>query len=134
MGKPQTRLSEAQKSSVCDYHKKNAKLKLSEIGKWAQKEFKLSSLPDRSTIGRIVKNSTRYESIQPQNAKLLKARVIPYEALVEAMAIWVLQMEHRKICLSDDLIQKKALELATMMNIAPIKFRASNGWLYNFKK
>jgi len=134
MGKPQTRLSEAQKASVCNYHKKNPRIRLEEIGKWAQTEFKLQAAPDRSTIGRIIKNSTRYDSIQPQNAHLRKARVITHKALEDAMTTWVLQMEHRKICLADDLIQKKALQLAEMMGIPQDKFRASNGWLHNFKK
>jgi hypothetical protein len=54
--------------------------------------------------------------------------------LEEAVAVWVLQMEHRKVCLSDGLIQQQALRLATMMGIPAASFRASNGWLYNFKK
>jgi Tc5 transposase DNA-binding domain len=134
MAKAQTRLSEAQKSAVCDYHKKNPHLKYKQVGIWAKKEFKLPTAPDRTTIARIVKDSTRYESVQPQNRRLLKARVIPFKELEEAMAGWVLQMEHRRICLSDDLIQKKALQFAERMNIPAEKFKASNGWLANFKK
>jgi hypothetical protein len=133
MGKPQTRLTEAQKASVCEYHHKNPEIKLGDIVKWAKKEFKLSAAPDRSTIGRIIKNS-RFFSVQPHNANLRKARAIPHEALEEAMATWVMQMEYRKICLSDDLIQQKARQLATIMDIPSESFRASNGWLYNFKK
>jgi hypothetical protein len=108
MTKPQTRLTAAQKASVCDYHKKNRGIRLEDIVEWAQKEFKLSAAPDRSTIGRIIKESVRYDS----HANLRKVHVIPHKALEDAMATWVLQMEHRKICLSDDLIQKKARQLA----------------------
>src|SRR5436190_13999784 len=129
MTKPQSRLTEGQKASVCDYHKKNPHIKFAEIGKWAKREFKLQTAPDRSTVGRIIKKSTRYESIQPQNAGLLKAPGIPFKPLEEAMATWVLQMEHRKISLSDSLIQKQALRLAKMMDIPVDKFKASNGWL-----
>ena len=134
MTKPQTRLTAAQKASVCDYHKKNRGIGLGDIVEWAQKEFKLSAAPDRSAIGRIIKRSVSYDSIQPQDANLRKARVIPHKALEDAMTTWVLQMEHRKICLSDDLIQKKARHLAEMMGIPQDKFRASKGWLYNFKQ
>ena len=50
------------------------------------------------------------------------------------MATWALQIEHRKISLSDSLIQKQALRLAKMMDIPVDKFKASNGWLQAFKK
>ena len=122
MAKPQTHLTAAQKASVCDYHKKNHGIRLEDIGKWAQKEFKLSAAPDRSTIGWIIKESVRYDSIQPQDANLHKARVIPHKVLEDAMVTWVLQMEHEKICLSDELIQKKACQLAEMMEIPEDKF------------
>ena len=134
MGKPQTRLSESQKASLCDYYKKNPRIKLDDIGQWAKREFKLSAAPNRTTIGRIIKDSSRYDSVQPQNANIRKTRVITHKPLDEAVATWVLQMEHRKICLSDDLIQRKALQLAKMMDIPTEKFKASNGWLHNFKK
>jgi hypothetical protein len=133
MGKPQTRLNEKQKALVCEYHQKNPGINYEEIGNWVKKEFKLQFAPDPTTVGRILRNSTRYESIQPQNARLLKARVVKHPHLEQAMATWVLQMEHRKICLSDDLIQKKARTLATMMGIPAESFKASNGWLSNFK-
>ena len=67
---------------------------------------KISAASDRLTIGQIIKIS-RFFSVQSHNTNLHKARVIPYETLEEAIAIWVLQMKHRKICLFDDLIQKK---------------------------
>ena len=110
MGKPQARLTEGQKALVCNYHKKNPRIKFEDIGKWAQKEFKLQAAPDRSTVGWIIKNSTCYESVQPQNSHLLKAHAIPLDLkpLEEAMTNWILQMEHRKICLSDKLIQQQA--------------------------
>lgn len=133
MGKPQTRLTEKQKALVCEYHQKNPRINYEEIGNWAKKEFKLHFAPDRTTVGRILQNSTRYESIQPQNARLLKARVIKHPQLEQALATWVLQMEHQKKCLSDGLIQQKARKLTTMMNISTEDFKASNGWLANFK-
>jgi Tc5 transposase DNA-binding domain len=133
MGKPQTRLNEKQKALVCEYRQKNPRINYEEIGKWAKKEFKLQFAPDPTTVGRILRNSTRYESIQPQNARLLKACVVKHPHLEQAMATWVLQMEHQKICLSNDLIQHKARTLATMMGIPAESFKASNGWLANFK-
>jgi len=76
MAKAQMRLSEAQKSAVCDYCKKNPRLNYEQVGIWVKKEFKLPTAPDRTTIAKIVKDSTRYESVQPQNRRLLKAQVI----------------------------------------------------------
>ena len=133
MAKPPARLTAGQKASVCDYHKKNPCIRFEQIGKWAKREFKLQEAPDRSTIGRIIKQASRYESLQPQEIHLLKAPVIPFKPFEEVMATWVLQMEHRKICLSDALIQKQALRLAKMMDIPEDKFKASNGWLQAFK-
>jgi len=134
MAKAQSRLTEGQKASVCDYHKKNPHVKYEDIGKWAKREFKLETTPDRSTIGRIIKNSSRYDSVQSQIAGQRKAPVIPFKPLEDAMVTWVLQMEHRKICLSDGLIQKQALRFAEMMDISEDRFKASNGWLQAFKK
>ena len=117
MAKPQARLTAGQKACVCNYHKKNPRIKFEQVGQWAKKKFKLQEAPDRSTIGRIIKQSSRYESLQPHETGLLKAPVIAFKPLEEAMATWILQMEHRKICLSDALIQKQALRLAKMMDI-----------------
>lgn len=73
-----------------------------------------SQLVDNRTY---YQNSSQFESLKPHNARLLKASVISFEGLEEAMTTWVLQMEHQKKCLSDALIQKQPLRLAKMMNI-----------------
>jgi Tc5 transposase DNA-binding domain len=134
MAKLQSRLTARQKASVCDYHKKTPRIKFEQIRKWAKREFKLQNAPDRSTMGRIIKQSSCYESLQLQNVGLLKAPVILFEPLEEAIATCVFQMECLKICLSDALIQKQVLRLAKMMDIPADKFKASNGWLQAFKK
>jgi hypothetical protein len=66
--------------------KKKPRIKYEDIGKWAKKEFKLQAAPDRTTIGRILQNAMRYESIQPQNARLLKARIVKHPHLEQAMS------------------------------------------------
>jgi hypothetical protein len=94
---------------MCNYYKNSPGIKFEEVRKWTQREFKLDAAPDRSTIRQILKNSSRYDSIQPQNSHIHKACVITHKALEEAITTWVSQMEHQKICLVDDLFQKKAL-------------------------
>jgi Tc5 transposase DNA-binding domain len=89
--------------------------------------------PDPSTIQKILKNARRFESVQPKDAQIRKARAIRNERLDIALANWVLQQQYRRICISDDMIKQKGRDLATLMD-CPDMLKFSNGWLQKFKK
>jgi Tc5 transposase DNA-binding domain len=134
MAKAQTRLTEEQKSAIYHYHRRHPKDSYRRLGQWAQNEFKLVTPPDRSTIGRIIKDPERFDSLQPHNHYLRRAGALQYLELEEVMATWVSQMEHRKISVADDLLQEKARAFAKSMNIPADQFEGSIEWLHNFKK
>jgi hypothetical protein len=127
-------LNLGQKAELIEYHQKNPELSKRELAAWAYKTYQLSKPPHRTTIGTILRDSARYTSVQPHDTSLLRTRKPKHETLEIALSNWILQMQHRKICLSDDMIQEKARQLAELIDDPSfINFQFSQGWLANFK-
>ena len=61
-----------------------------------------------------------------------RPRTVHHPELETALANWVLQMEHRKLCLSQSIIQEKARNLAKQMGLPEDALKFSSGWLYGF--
>jgi Tc5 transposase DNA-binding domain len=128
---PSNRLTEGQKAELIKHHKQFPNIKSPELAKWCKIRFRLLKSPNPSTILKILKNSQRFESVQPKDTGLRKARAIRHERLDIALINWVLQQQNRRLCISDGMIREKARDLAALLNVTDMKF--SNGWLQKFK-
>jgi hypothetical protein len=133
MTRPQGRLTNAQKAKLIEHSTKNPGMKAENLAKWAQTTFKLIVAPHRTTVGDILQNTTRYTSIQPQDASLKKARTVKCEVIETSTVNWVLQMQHRRISISGDMIKAKARDFARLLG-AEEELKCSNGWLEKFQK
>lgn len=122
-----------QKSALVQYHIANPSVKHDALANWSGRQFNLPKAPDRSTITKILQNKEKYAAIAPQDQSLKRTRFINHPELDNVLANWVLQMEHRKIRISGDLIKEKARQFAQNLSIIdPPLF--SNGWLFSFNK
>jgi len=83
-----------QKSRLIQYQASNPQMTLLELAKWAKEEFKLAKLPSKSTISRTLKHRDQYRALAPQDHKIKRKRVVIYPIIENALATWVLQMQH----------------------------------------
>jgi hypothetical protein len=119
-------LDNRQKAAICDYKHRHPKLLASDIAEWTQKEFKLATRPDRTTIGRIWKRRNEYNNLSPLDLSIKRKRIISEDALEKALVHWILQMQHKKIPLTVNVIKLKGEKFAQDLHMAqPPKF--SNG-------
>jgi hypothetical protein len=122
-----------QKSAVIQFHTANPSLKHSDLANWLKQQFNLPKAPDRTTISKILQDKEKYTVVAPQDQSLKRSRFLSHPELDIAVANWVLQMEHRKIRISGDLIKEKACQFAGSLGIInPPTF--SNGWLQSFNQ
>ena len=84
-------------------------------------------------ISKILQDKERFILITLQDQSLKRAHFLHHPELDNALANWVLQMEHRKIRINDDIIKEKGRQFAQALSITnPSAF--SNGWLQSFKE
>jgi hypothetical protein len=124
-------LTFAQKAEIVQHHKAHPELKQDQLARWAQREFKLTKVPNRTTIGRVLKRKEEYATISHQDRQIKRRRVVTHEVLDTALANWVLQLEHQRLSVTGDLIKEKGRQYAKDLDIDnPPEF--SNGWLQAF--
>jgi Tc5 transposase DNA-binding domain len=133
MTRPQGRLTSGQKAKLIEHSTKNPDMKAESLAKWAQATFKLIVAPHRTTIGDTLRDATRYTLIQPQEASLKKARIVKYEVIETSIINWVLQMQHRRISVSGDMIKAEERDFARLLGVEE-ELKFSNGWLEKFQK
>lgn len=90
------------------------------------KEFNIPA----NTLSTIAKNESKIRA-QPEGDKRMKNRPLKHAALEEALYKWIVQCRSTDINLSGPIITAKAKTFAETMKI--VDFKASNGWLRNFK-
>ncbi|KIJ54393.1 hypothetical protein M422DRAFT_42551 [Sphaerobolus stellatus SS14] len=96
---------------------------------------------ERSTISKILKNKERWLGCQDDDTKIPRKRLLTsssyrkprFDDLELVLTQWVEETRNQKLVLSDALIRSKAKEEARRIGIAEDKFKASSGWLENFK-
>ena len=132
--KPTSRnLTLEQKSALTQHHLANPSKRHEALAQWIQQQFCLPKASDWSTISKILQDKKRFILITLQDQSLKRARFLHHPELDNALANWVLQMEHRKIRINNDIIKEKDRQFAQALSIAnPLAF--SNGWLQFFKE
>ena len=132
--KPTSRnLTLEQKSALTQHHLANPSKRHEALAQWIQQQFCLPKASDWSTISKILQDKERFILITLQDQSLKRARFLHHPELDNALANWVLQMEHRKIRINGDIIKEKGRQFAQALSITnPPAF--SNGWLQSFKE
>nr|VWO94898.1 HTH CENPB-type domain-containing protein [Ganoderma boninense] len=89
---------------------------------------------ERSTVSKILKQKARWLSVSP-NEKVLVAKLRPskFPMLEGRLEDWVKNASKAGKVLTDQLLRKKAREFGDAMGFTQDKFKASSGWLENFK-
>ncbi|XP_013164004.1 PREDICTED: tigger transposable element-derived protein 6-like isoform X2 [Papilio xuthus] len=117
-------LSVAEKQNIINYVDKNPMTKKLAIAD----KFGIPA----STLGTILKFKDKFseESGLPVNSRRLKS--CEFKDVEECVLKWLKQCRDKKITIGGPILQEKAQQFA--VELGHEKFRASNGWLQNFKK
>ncbi|KAG5351684.1 hypothetical protein C0989_005277 [Termitomyces sp. Mn162] len=138
-------LEDHDRKAICLYHQEHPQERQEDIGK----EFDV----ERSTISKILKQRAKWLNIpDTPGVRVSKHRSVfkrvrtsffaglivhrrpsKFPEVEEELRKWVEECTVRKMAISDNSIREKAKEVANELGIAPEKFKASSGWVENFK-
>lgn len=117
------------KIAICQEYEKNPFLKLHELCD----RFKIKS---KSTVGKIIKEKEDFLilALTKTNKNAKRQITLPFPLLEERMIEWVEEFQENRIGerLTDKMIGEQAQKVANELHYTD--FRASMGWVYNFKK
>ena len=85
-------------------------------------------------VSDILKEKDRWVAIDNDSyqANLKREKKIQFPIIEEALTVWLDKALQAKLVLTESILTTKALDFAVLCNEE--KFKASNGWLDNFKK
>ncbi|THH27041.1 hypothetical protein EUX98_g7159 [Antrodiella citrinella] len=120
------RLYNVDRKKICVYHRDHPNVKQEEIARLFGVE--------RSTISKILKQKMKWLAV-PEETPVLLARTRPtkFPILELRLEKWLRECHEQKIIFTDALIRDKAKEIARSMEWPDDKFKASSGWVENFK-
>ncbi|EPQ50994.1 CenpB-DNA-bind-domain-containing protein [Gloeophyllum trabeum ATCC 11539] len=120
------RLFNVDRRAICVYATENPHLR--------QEDIAAQYGVERSTISKILKNKTRWMKIDPdETLKIAKLRPTKFPEIEIELRNWLFDVKEQNVQLTDALIRSKAREVAREMEIPDDKFKASSGWVENFK-
>jgi arginine repressor len=127
-------LTVGQCHQIREKSKQNPRMTQKELAEWAQKEFRTAKLLTQPAISNILNNKRQLlDEVVDSNLNLKRPRVVKLSALDEALASWVISCQERGICLSWQILRKKAEMFADEMQIEETDRPAfSDGWLQKF--
>ncbi|PCH40002.1 CenpB-DNA-bind-domain-containing protein [Wolfiporia cocos MD-104 SS10] len=120
------RLWSIDRKKICEYHKNNPGKKQEEIAR----EFNV----ERSTVSKILKEKDRWLNVK-DDEKLLVSKYRPskFPHLESQLESWLQECSRNEILLTDALIRTQAKKVALELGLTEDKFKASSGWVENFK-
>jgi hypothetical protein len=120
------------RKKICQEYVSGPKRTQKQLALWAKDTLNLDKEPAQSVISEILKNKQRYlvDDLDHGNAK--RSRIARHPQLDVALANWVLQSQHRNFPINGPLIQTKAKQLASKMEIPDGELSFSKGWLEKF--
>jgi DDE superfamily endonuclease/Tc5 transposase DNA-binding domain/CENP-B N-terminal DNA-binding domain len=91
---------------------------------------------NRSTVSKVLKSKNEWLSVQLTEFESKKTvnRPAKFTQLETALSTWMQRVFSQNAILTDGLLQLQAKKFATLLNVSEDDFKASNGWLDNFKK
>ena len=95
-----------------DRKKKGLKVTQAALAAWAKEELKLKSLPDQSTMSRLLKNSDKIRSMSvTQNDAFRKSRRAAAPRLEDALYKWICAQSNRGVLLNADIVKMQGRKL-----------------------
>ncbi|KAI0373755.1 CenpB-DNA-bind-domain-containing protein [Pilatotrama ljubarskyi] len=89
---------------------------------------------ERSTVSKILKQRHRWLAVSlDEDVQIAKLRPSKFPELEHRLAEWVKTVSKNGTVLSDALLRQRAREIGDEQGYTPDKFKASSGWLENFK-
>ena len=131
------KLTHAQRALILKEYQHNPKITQKQLSEFAQCSFNLEKAPSQSTISAIINQKLKSMStdvpITDDSKKRL--RTVQFPQLEEALRLWVLQCEAKRIAISGALIQEQARRFANKLLIPEeIQPQFSSGWLVKFQQ
>lgn len=137
-------LSIHQKRLILDERdeRKREGLKVTQVAlaAWAKENLGLQSLPDQSTMSRLLKNAEKIRSMSDtHNTSVKKKRRAAAPRLEDALYKWMCTQSSRGIMINADLVKMEGRKLMNAANeLLPeceqIFLKFSKGWIERFKK
>ncbi|KAI0041736.1 CenpB-DNA-bind-domain-containing protein [Auriscalpium vulgare] len=121
------RLFNVDRRDICLYHQQHPHLRQEDIAA----EYGV----ERSTISKILKQKQKWLNVPDgEEIRIAKHRPSKFPEIEEEMIRWLEECSERSMMLTDSVIRAKAKEVAKGMQIPDDKFKASSGWVENFKQ
>ncbi|CAI5947432.1 unnamed protein product [Closterium sp. NIES-64] len=114
------------KRALCAHHVEHPLLRHVDLARWVYAQYGLR--PDRSTVGRILKNASRWAITDPAAANQVRRRGGAWPELEQAMARWIANAGPAGVPLTLQTIRDHVAIMARNMGIPPV-FRCSIGWV-----
>ncbi|KAF9649764.1 hypothetical protein BDM02DRAFT_1753089 [Thelephora ganbajun] len=121
------RLFNVDRKEICLYHKENPTAR--------QEDIAIKYGVERSTISKILKHKQKWMNVPTEEEfKVAKHRPSKFPEIESQLVDWLSTTAvPQNITLSDSLIRNKARDIAKVLRISEDKFKASSGWVENFK-
>ncbi|KIK91886.1 hypothetical protein PAXRUDRAFT_74013, partial [Paxillus rubicundulus Ve08.2h10] len=120
------RLFNVDRKAICVYHQENPNAR--------QEDIAARYGVERSTISKILKHKTKWMNVpEDDDMRVAKHRPSKFPEVEEELVNWLVKMKQQNTLLTDALIRNKAKETARNLQIPDERFKASSGWVENFK-
>ena len=124
--KPKRRLQNRQRKEICQYFIQNPNSRQEDIAsKWGV---------ERSTVSKILKNKNRWLAVsETDDTVQAKHRPPKFAHIEQHMESWLIGCRDSNTTITDAMIRAKAREIAQKLQVPEDKFKASAGWVENYK-
>ncbi|KAG7443102.1 CenpB-DNA-bind-domain-containing protein [Guyanagaster necrorhizus] len=120
------RLFNVDRKAICQYHRQHPDARQEDIASRYGVE--------RSTISKILKHRVKWLSVpSDEELRISKHRPSKFPIIEEKMVLWLSDSETTKTSLSDMRLREKARQIARDIGMSEDRFKASSGWVENFK-
>ena len=130
----QIRLTNGQRLQICKHKDENPDLSQTALAKWATVEFGLVKTLSQASISKIFRKRSNLENMDPSSLNAKRQRLVQHPILEEAVSLWVLQCQHRRVIITGDIICAKAHRLAQLLGTPDDAITFSHGWLHKFQQ
>lgn len=119
------RLRDRDRKDICLYHLEHPNARQEDIAEHFQVE--------RSTVSKILKGKEKWLNAEDGLDRAAKNRPSKFPEIEEVMRQWLQECTNNDTNISDLLIRTTALDTAQKLHIPEERFKASSGWIENFK-
>ncbi|TFK28022.1 hypothetical protein FA15DRAFT_665790 [Coprinopsis marcescibilis] len=119
------KLDALEKKKICLYHQHHQNARQEDIAE----QFGI----ERSTVSKILKAKQHWLAVGDRCEGMAKQRPSKFPELEAEMRIFLQICVDKDVAITDALIRTRALQAAKALGIGEEKFKASSGWIENFK-